>query len=442
MQNASLTAIAWRQSWILWIAIYISCSAIAYWFFDWQGVLGAWAVVSSLQVIRAYRKLGHILNQLESRAISANPDGLGLWSALETLIYKRSVEHRKRINRLATMLRGYRHAASAMPEGALVINRLNGYIVWSNKTAKRLLGLQSGKDDANLFQILPANVKTWFQEHHAEQPLLNVPAPIGTEIYLDFFLIPYTSERSLLVLRDSTKMRRLENMRSDFVANVSHELRTPLTVIHGYLELIDQVDNPELQNIILEMQKQSKRMNTLVEDLLNLSRLESESMLVDEAINLPALLSTLHQEAIALSQGRHQINIISHCQDNLLGAHQEIHSAFSNLVSNAVRYTPTGGQITIGVEKNKLGSIDFYVTDTGFGIPANHINRLTERFYRVSASRSRELGGTGLGLSICKHVLNLHQAELIIESTIGKGSTFRCRFPIQRVSQKTLKHLL
>lgn len=434
MSVATLTALAWRQSWILWVAIYSLGLVAGYWFFEWQGVLWLWAIISTLQVIRAYRKLSHILNRLESRSNFPNPDGLGVWAALETLLYKRNVEHRMRINRLATMLRGYRLAASAMPEGALVVNRLNGYIIWSNKTAKRMLGLHPGKDDANLFKLFESNVKTWFIDQQSEQPLLNIPAPINTEMYLDFFLLPYTAENSLLVLRDSTKMRHLEQMRSDFVANVSHELRTPLTVIHGYLELIEQVDQSELQNIILEMQKQSRRMNTLVEDLLNLSRLESESILAEETINLPSLLNTLNQEAVALSQGRHQISINSTCQENLLGAHKEIHSAFSNLVSNAVRYTPTGGHITIGVEKNSLGGIDFYVTDTGFGIPANHINRLTERFYRVSASRSRELGGTGLGLSICKHVLNLHQAELLIESTTGKGSTFRCRFPRHRLA--------
>lgn len=408
--------------------------ACGYWLFDWIGVLWAWAVVSTWQVIRAYFKLGHVLKQLESRSNFSNSDALGVWSALKTLLHKRNIEHRNRINRLAAMLRGYRHAASAMPEGALVINQHNGHIIWSNKTARRMLGLHPGKEDTNLFKLFQDNVKTWFQNQESDQALLNIPAPIDAEMYLDLFLLPYTIENSLLVIRDSTKMRRLEQMRSDFVANVSHELRTPLTVIHGYLELIEQVDNPELQNIILEMQKQSRRMNTLVEDLLNLSRLESESTLIDESINLSGLLNTLNQEALALSQGAHHITTVNLCHENLLGAHKEIHSAFSNLVSNAVRYTPTGGQITIGVEKNQIGGIDFYVTDTGFGIPANHIHRLTERFYRVSASRSRELGGTGLGLSICKHVLNLHQAELLVESIPGKGSTFRCRFPKQRLA--------
>lgn len=434
MSKASLTASAWYQFWIQLALMYFLASLLAFILFQWQGVLWAWAIVSTIQVIHAYYKLGKLLKLLDSRTTNFNPGGQGLWSALQTLIYKRNHEHRERIIRLANMLRGYRIAANSMPEGALVINRHTGYIVWSNKTARKLLNLQIGKDDVNFFNIFQPDVKTWIDENNTEQTLLNISVPVSTEIFVDLFLLPYSIDHSLIVLRDSTKMRRLEQTRSDFVANVSHELRTPLTVIHGYLELIDQVDNPELQNIIVEMQKQSSRMNHLVEDLLNLSRLESESELAEELINLPALLKTLYQEAMALSQKKHSITIICDFQGELLGSHKDIHSAFSNLVSNAVRYTPTGGEIIIGVEKNKLGGVDFYVTDTGFGIPADHINRLTERFYRVSTSRTREYGGTGLGLSICKHVLNLHQAELQIESTIGKGSTFRCRFPKKRVA--------
>ena len=434
MNKASLTVLAWYQSWILWALIYLSTLIPAYVFFQWQGALWTWTIVSTLHVILAYSKLGNLLKLLDSRSTNLNHDGQGLWSALQTLIYKRNQEHRKRIARLASMLRGYRIAANSMPEGALVINRHNGYIIWSNKTARKLLGLQAGKDDFKLFNLFQVDVKAWFDENNTEQALLNVPAPFSTEVFLDLFLLPYSEEQSLLVLRDSTKMRRLEQTRSNFVANVSHELRTPLTVIHGYLELIDQVENPELQNIIIEMQKQSTRMNNLVEDLLNLSRLESESKLDDEHINLATLLKTVHQEALALSHKKHGITIACDFSGEILGSLKDIHSAFSNLVSNAVRYTPTGGEIIIGTEKNKIGGVDFYVTDTGFGIPADHINRLTERFYRVSASRSRDLGGTGLGLSICKHVLNLHQAELQIESITGKGSTFRCQFPKHRIA--------
>lgn len=434
MPKATLTALAWRQTWILWGFFYVLVGAVCFALGSWQGLLAGLFALSVFQVGRAYRKLDRVLQHLESRAINPRPEGLGVWAALETLIYKKNQEHRHRITRLVQMLRGYRQAAGAMPEGALVVNRQNGSIVWSNKTAKRMLGLPPGKEDVSLFSRLESKVKTWFGEHDPEKPLLNIPSPVDHDAYLDLFLLPYTERNSLVVMRDSTKMRRLEKMRSDFVANVSHELRTPLTVIHGYLELIEQHENPELQKIIAEMQKQSSRMNHLVEDLLNLSRLESEQALPDELISTTALMHTLNQEAQALSQGRHQIHLLQTYSGELIGSPKDIHSAFSNLVSNAVRYTATGGNIEIGIEPNAVGGIDFYVRDSGFGIPADQISRLTERFYRVSASRSRELGGTGLGLSICKHVLNLHQAELGIESVPGKGSTFRCRFPRERLA--------
>lgn len=434
MAKATLTALAWRQSWILWGFTYAVGLALGYALGGRAGVAIAFTALTVFQTIRAYRKLGRILEQLESRALNPQPDGLGVWAALETLIYKKNREHRIRIGRLVQMLRGYRLAAGSMPEGALVVSRESGYIVWSNKTAKRMLGLQPGGEEANLFRLLGQEVKTWFTTADAEKPLLNVNSPGERDAYLDLFLLPYTAQDSLVVLRDSTKMRRLEQMRSDFVANVSHELRTPLTVIHGYLELIEQQDSPELQTIIAEMQKQSSRMNNLVEDLLNLSRLESGNTLPEEAISTGALLHTLQQEALALSQGRHEIRLEAEFTGMLTGSPKDIHSAFSNLVSNAVRYTPAEGRIVIGFRRNEADGLDFWVQDTGFGIPADQISRLTERFYRVSTSRSRELGGTGLGLSICKHVLNLHQAELRIESTPGKGSRFLCRFPAARVA--------
>jgi two-component system, OmpR family, phosphate regulon sensor histidine kinase PhoR len=441
MSKATLTALAWRQSWILWAIVYGVGLALGFAIGYWQGLLIAALTVTILQIIRAYWRLAHILDQLESRAINPQTQGLGVWSALETLIYRKHRDSRQRLARLVEMLRGYRLAANAMPEGALVVNRHTGTIIWSNKVGKRMLTISPGDESVNLFRLLEAPVKTWFNESDAERPLLNITAPNNSEAFLDLFLLPYTETHSLIILRDSTKMRRLEQMRSDFVANVSHELRTPLTVIHGYLELIEQQDNTELATIIAEMQKQSSRMNNLVEDLLNLSRLESENTLAEEApISSGALLHTLQQEAQALSHGRHHITVDAGFNGHLIGSPKDIHSAFSNLVSNAIRYTAAGGSVRIGLSGDGQQGVDFYVIDTGFGIPADHISRLTERFYRVSTSRSRELGGTGLGLSIAKHVLNLHQAELVIKSIPGKGSEFRCRFPPQRVACSALSH--
>ena len=435
MPKATLSALAWQQHWILWFFVYALVLCVAYLSFGGLGVLCAWAILATLQIARSHWRMFGLLKNLEARSFMAEPNTQGIWSALETLIIRRNKENRQRMGRLAQMLRGYRLAASAMPEGALVVKRNTGAVIWSNKTAKNMLNIAPSDDDIKLQQLLiQPDFKVWFDLHNFEQPLLNIMAPNAAATNLDIFLLPYTAELSLIVLRDSTTMRKLEKIRSDFVANVSHELRTPLTVIHGYLELIEQQENPELQNIIVEMQKQSHRMNNLVEDLLNLSRLESEKELPEEIIQSSSLLSTLAQEANALNQSLHTIHIHNDFNGALIGSPKDVHSAFSNLVSNAIRYTPSNGTINIGLKYNTLGGVDFYVKDTGFGIPADHINRLTERFYRISASRSRELGGTGLGLSICKHVLNLHQAELLIESEPGKGSTFTCRFPKKRIA--------
>jgi two-component system phosphate regulon sensor histidine kinase PhoR len=228
-------------------------------------------------------------------------------------------------------------------------------------------------------------------------------------------------------VRDVSRLMRLEQVRRDFVANVSHELRTPLTVVHGYLDMIEPEQFPEYEGILHELRSQSRRMTHIVEDLLTLSRLETGSSLPRERVSPSALLEALRREALALGRNAHEVVVEVDEPRDLLGSAQDLHSAFSNLVSNAVRYTPAGGRITLRWERDGAGA-RLSVVDTGQGIPAHHLPRLTERFYRVSTSRSRETGGTGLGLSIVKHVLQLHDAHLEIASEAGVGSTFACVF--------------
>ncbi|HVV95660.1 MAG TPA: ATP-binding protein, partial [Rhodanobacteraceae bacterium] len=225
---------------------------------------------------------------------------------------------------------------------------------------------------------------------------------------------------------------RLEQVRRDFVANVSHELRTPLTVVHGYLDLIEPTEMEEYEPILHELRDQSRRMMQIVEDLLMLSRLEAQNGIPSERVGMRSLLESLRREAVALSMGRHAISVEILGTQDLRGSLKDLHSAFSNLVSNAVRYTPAGGRIVLRWESDATGG-RLSVIDTGQGIPAQHLPRLTERFYRVSTSRSRETGGTGLGLSIVKHVLQLHQARLEIASELGVGSTFTCVFGPERL---------
>jgi two-component system phosphate regulon sensor histidine kinase PhoR len=272
----------------------------------------------------------------------------------------------------------------------------------------------------------------WLAAGRNAEPMLDAASPVDPELRLNLRLIPYSDQYWLLVARDVSKMLRLEQVRQDFVANVSHELRTPLTVIHGYLDMLDPSDFPEWAPILSEMQRQSQRMTQLVEDLLTLSRLEAQDSLPDESVAMTPMLATLKREAEALSQHRHTLVVVDEAGCDLWGSNKELHSAFSNLVSNAVRYTPVGGTISLRFAREGDGAV-LSVRDTGYGIPQSHLPRITERFYRVSTSRSRESGGTGLGLSIVKHVLNLHQARLEIVSEVGQGSTFSIHFNAERL---------
>jgi two-component system phosphate regulon sensor histidine kinase PhoR len=331
-----------------------------------------------------------------------------------------------RARRLAAELSDLRTAACGLRD-ALVLLDPEGNVRWCNPAAQRLLGIawprDRGRPVAEHFGDGEAGA--WLRTGQGDAD--DVASPVDATVRLELNLIPYGGHRRLLIARDISRVTKLEQVRRDFVANVSHELRTPLTVIHGYLELLDPEDVPALAPVLHEMRTQSQRMRQIVEDLLELSRLEMQQHIPEERVEMAPLLESLQREAEALSHGKHQVAVEDDGHVDLLGSPRDLHSAFSNLVSNAVRYTPEGGRITIRWQRTPNGA-EYSVTDTGYGIPADHLSRLTERFYRVSSSRSRATGGTGLGLSIVKHVLNLHDAQLRIESEPGEGSTFTCVF--------------
>ncbi|OOG45797.1 phosphate regulon sensor histidine kinase PhoR [Rhodanobacter sp. C01] len=371
------------------------------------------ALVAMAEVVLLLTRIRHQVQPIMAAPASASP-----------LQHDRFMTRSRRI---ASSLRDLRNAASQLPDAVVLLDQ-DQHVRWFNHAAEDLLGLRRPKDRGVVLQqrLATSDLSDWLRDGTRE-PLNDVAAPGHANSQLNVSMLPFGRRQQLLLARDISHLNRLEQVRRDFVANVSHELRTPLTVIHGYLELIDPEDVPELAPVLGEMRAQSKRMGQIVEDLLALSRLETQHQIVDERVPMAPLLATVRKEAEALSQGRHKITLESTAEADLLGSPKDLHSALSNLVSNAVRYTPTGGSITIRWQRTPDGAV-YSVIDTGFGIPATHLARLTERFYRISSSRSRDSGGTGLGLSIVKHVLNLHQAQLRIESAPGAGSTFTCHF--------------
>ena len=279
---------------------------------------------------------------------------------------------------------------------------------------------------------------SYLQEQDYSEPI-KLKSWRNLDVTLEIQLIPYGTKQKLLICRDVTQLEKIETMRRDFIANVSHELRTPLTVVGGFVETLLDMEGavPEsTRSYFNMMQEQTMRMRLLIDDLLTLSHIESNVQAPENIeIDMPSLLNMIINDAKALSQGKHQIiaNIDPHL--NLLGATGELQSAMSNLISNAIRYTPTGGEIKVKWELINNQAV-FSVSDNGIGIEQKHIDRLTERFYRVDRSRSRETGGTGLGLSIVKHILTRHQAKLEINSELGVGSTFSEVFPKARIIQK------
>ncbi len=400
----------------------------------------AMAVAALGTLVWHYWRLRNILTRLTARRHVQAPVGTGIWNELDRLLSRSQGETRTRKRRLIAMLRAYRAAAAALPDAIVVVERATQRAEWFNESAERLLGLTWPRDlGAPVAPVLAGlSVPDWINSPRHGEVLLDEVSPVNPSIRLTLRLIPYSDELWLLVARDVSKLMRLEQVRRDFVANVSHELRTPLTVLHGYLDMFEPGESPEWDGIFEEMRRQSERMNQLVADLLTLSRLDAHERSPDEVVAMTPMLIALRREAEGLSQGRHPISVEDRAGIDLWGSPKELHSAFSNLVSNAVRYTPADGRIDIVFERNEDGTAALRVRDSGYGIPAQHLPRLTERFYRVSNSRSRESGGTGLGLAIVKHVLGLHEARLDIQSEVGSGSVFSCVLPKSRIRPRQI----
>ncbi|HEX9184011.1 MAG TPA: phosphate regulon sensor histidine kinase PhoR [Burkholderiales bacterium] len=404
------------------------------------GAAWGWAAVALVLAMRAAyhaKHLDELFRWLRKPSVETLPAGAGVWEEVLASLHRHLKGRNEVEARLAEALERFRAAGRALPDGVVILDREH-HMEWCNPTAERHFGIDARRDlgqPVTNFVRHPDFVAYLDKGDYREPVTLRLPR---SDAVLQLRLIEFGEDRMLLNSRDITGEERLENMRRDFVANVSHELKTPVTVLAGFVETLGdpaiEMTAPQRKRYLGLMAEQAGRMQRLIEDLLALSALESSAAPEQEGpVEMQPLLEQLAEEARALSGGRHKVAVRAAGNFRLTGSAKELRSAFSNLVSNAVRYTPEGGTVTLYTALEGARGV-FGVEDTGIGVEPRHIPRLTERFYRVDQGRSRETGGTGLGLAIVKHVLTRHQASLEVRSELGKGSDFRAIFPAQRVA--------
>jgi two-component system, OmpR family, phosphate regulon sensor histidine kinase PhoR len=425
----------WRQA----LTFLIITSLLSMLIWSSAGPLPAAVVFGALLTLRWFFhvrnlvKLGYWLEDPEARVV---PEGEGPWEDVFARLNKMVREHRKERTKRASALHDLELATSALPDGVVSLDKTD-HIEWCNPLAEIHLGLDRTRDIGQQITYLVRNPEfvEYLSERKFSEPLILRDARQDGTV-LSFRVVGYSGNKKLLVTRDITHFEQIETMRRDFVANVSHELRTPLTVVNGFVETLQ--DMPNLNNDMARkalpmMGEQTMRMTHLVGDLLTLSKLEDRlNLLKEEEVNVPVMLPGCMEVGKVLSTGQHQLKLEMETDCKLRASAEELRSAFGNLISNAIRYTPQGGQILVRWSLNAEGMPVLSVKDSGIGIAPQHIPRLTERFYRVDNSRSRSTGGTGLGLAIVKHIANRHQAQLLIDSEEGKGSTFSIVFPAKR----------
>jgi two-component system phosphate regulon sensor histidine kinase PhoR len=397
---------------------------------------GAWGIITLIGAIAW--ALPHIHEFRLFRRWARHPIGrpdnrVELWQDATVKVFRALRQSRLRMRRMLTRLRYVRSATEALPDGAILIKR-DGEIEMFNVAARRLLGLAAGDVGQNFVSLTRNPEIAALVNGQVPDELVEITAS-RADLQLEIRRIDIDETRVLILARDVTQLNRLLTTRQDFVANVSHELRTPLTVILGYLESMedDTLDPTQLRRLLERLRPPAKRMKVLVDDLLLLTRLESSpkpSQTEVDLVPIAPMLEAIAADARQLSNGRHQITVEADPALKLRGSESELHSAFSNLIGNAVRYSPDGGDIAVRWYATE-GGAHFEVEDHGMGVPEQHLHRITERFYRVDLSGSRARGGTGLGLAIVKHVLIRHGATLGVRSELNKGSIFFCDFPAQ-----------
>lgn len=398
----------------------------------WSCIFIAFVVFFTLQL----RSLYLVNEWISNRPYDVPPNLNGIWGALLFNVYRAQRQERIVQAEMVGLIDRAQSSLFALAEAVVLIDDQH-QIEWWNPAAEKLLGIEPLDRGRNLLTILRQPSFIEYFKHSDQAPDgIRLQVQMDEERYVQVKLTRFGGESRLLVAYDTTRVHNLEQMRKDFVDNISHELRTPLTVLSGYIETFTDQDDitPRWKRAFTQMQSQTKRMNALVNDLLLLSNLENNKKVAKkQIIDMANLMNQIFDDARAynLDYG-HTLNldIDSHC--DLIGSDMEIASAFSNLITNAIKYTPKGGIITIGWHEENDQAF-FSVQDNGIGIDPKHLPRLTERFYRVDSARSRQTGGTGLGLAIVKHVLMQHGAHLEITSKENEGSTFTAVFPKERL---------
>jgi len=402
-----------------------------------------WAIficisILSVPLLYSYINLRGLEKYIQSDSIESMPLPSGLWEEVLSRLQRLVRNLKQRMRNIEQQHDRFIEAFQASPNGIVMLDE-DDQIEWCNSIAERFFGLVFKRDVMQRINFLirrPEFIK-YINIRNFDEPLLLERMGPDSSLSLMLQAFPFGHRRHLLLVQNVTDLQKADAMRRDFVANVSHEMRTPITVLMGFLETVQSLDLEKSQRdqYFEMMMSQAQRMKSLVEDLLTLANLEANALPAAlNQVNIETSMALLKNDAEALSHGNHSFTFEVLEKGNLLGEEREILSAFSNLVSNAIRYTPDAGAIHVKWDINADGQGEFSVTDTGPGITSEHLSRLTERFYRVDRSRSRDTGGTGLGLAIVKHIANRHQAQLTIESTPGKGSTFMLRFPKERLS--------
>ena len=420
----------WRRE-ITYLCLFIIIAVILSYFIGY--FIHMLVLILTFVIIRQVILLSRLERWLSRGAGGKVPTATGVWGDIYYHFYRIKKKEKNRKKKLGKIIDQFRKSTDVLPDAAVVLGDYDE-IEWANKLAKPVLGIKKSDRGQRIDNLIRSPEFVAFLKNKDEKKKLTIPSPINSKIILQFRIVSYGISQHLIIAHDVTQQKSMELMRKNFVDNISHELRTPITVLKGYLETLQYLDDCQpdiLKNALAQMNAQAERMQYLVDDLLLLARLETQKKKM-KCVDVPMLINNVCQENSAAEKESERIELNLDSQCKIIGEEQDLLSAFTNLVVNALKYSADNTSVKVSWKKT-TGNMVFEVIDQGEGIAAADISRVTERFYRVDAKRTANIRGTGLGLAIVKHVLRRHDAKLEITSKLGKGSCFRCVFPGSRI---------